>query len=149
MENEVGCGSSSEESSENSTPDTSSSKMLQEFCLLTPTGEIVTPQTDIFGHLVTFSEIWPTSGMMQNGRFYPLPMSERYTKENVSLLWPTPTAQDAKNNAGPSQWDRNSYPLNVAVHGSREQQKAIGGDLNPTWVEWLMGFPAGWTDLRR
>jgi hypothetical protein len=24
---------------------------------------------------------------------------------------------------------------------------AIGGKLNPTWVEWLMGFPLGWTDL--
>jgi hypothetical protein len=22
----------------------------------------------------------------------------------------------------------------------------VGGQLNPTWVEWLMGFPAGWTD---
>jgi hypothetical protein len=22
-----------------------------------------------------------------------------------------------------------------------------GGKLNPTWVEWLMGFPTGWTDL--
>ena len=22
-----------------------------------------------------------------------------------------------------------------------------GGQLNPTWVEWLMGFPPGWTDL--
>ena len=21
------------------------------------------------------------------------------------------------------------------------------GQLNPTWVEWLMGFPEGWTDL--
>jgi len=20
-------------------------------------------------------------------------------------------------------------------------------ELNPTWVEWLMGFPLGWTDL--
>jgi hypothetical protein len=24
-----------------------------------------------------------------------------------------------------------------------------GGQLNPTWVEWLMGFPTGWTDLER
>ena len=24
---------------------------------------------------------------------------------------------------------------------------AGGGQLNPTWVEWLMGFPIGWTDL--
>ena len=23
-----------------------------------------------------------------------------------------------------------------------------GGSLNPTWVEWLMGFPTGWTDLK-
>ena len=23
----------------------------------------------------------------------------------------------------------------------------IGGQLNPMWVEWLMGFPLGWTDL--
>ncbi len=22
----------------------------------------------------------------------------------------------------------------------------VGGPLNPTWVEWLMGFPPGWTD---
>ena len=22
-----------------------------------------------------------------------------------------------------------------------------GGSLNPMWVEWLMGFPSGWTDL--
>ena len=21
------------------------------------------------------------------------------------------------------------------------------GSLNPNWVEWLMGYPAGWTDL--
>lgn len=23
----------------------------------------------------------------------------------------------------------------------------VGGPLNPPWVEWLMGFPVGWTDL--
>jgi hypothetical protein len=22
-----------------------------------------------------------------------------------------------------------------------------GGQLNPNWVEWLMGLPIGWTDL--
>jgi len=29
------------------------------------------------------------------------------------------------------------------------EQTAIGGHLNPTWVEWLMGWPLGWTDLKR
>jgi hypothetical protein len=24
---------------------------------------------------------------------------------------------------------------------------SVGGQLNPPWVEWLMGFPIGWTDL--
>jgi hypothetical protein len=51
-------------------------------------------------------------------------------------MWPTPTAQDAKNNGAPSQMERNTKPLNAEV----------GGALNPTWVEWLMGWPLGWTD---
>jgi hypothetical protein len=50
-------------------------------------------------------------------------------------VWPTP--QDANNNGGPAQSSRNTPPLNARV----------GGQLNPTWVEWLMGFPTGWTDL--
>jgi hypothetical protein len=24
----------------------------------------------------------------------------------------------------------------------------LNGALNPTWVEWLMGWPLGWTDLQ-
>jgi hypothetical protein len=55
-----------------------------------------------------------------------------------SNMWPTPTAQDAKNNGAASQQDRNTKPLNAEV----------GGKLNPTWVEWLMGWPLGWTDLK-
>lgn len=51
--------------------------------------------------------------------------------------FPTPTAQDAANNGGPSQSSRNTPPLNSVV----------GGKLNPKFVEWLMGFPVGWTDL--
>lgn len=52
-------------------------------------------------------------------------------------MYPTPTVQDASNNGAPSQHQRNSLPLNAVA----------GGSLNPTWVEWLMGFPLGWTDL--
>jgi hypothetical protein len=54
-------------------------------------------------------------------------------------LYPTPTANDSKNNAPPSQRTENgrhSNPLNVLA----------GGALNPNWVEWLMGFPPGWTE---
>jgi hypothetical protein len=40
----------------------------------------------------------------------------------------------------------------LVFEGQREERKAMqagnGGKLNPTWVEWLMGFPTGWTDLK-
>lgn len=52
-------------------------------------------------------------------------------------MFPTPTVQDAKNNGGPSQMERNTPPLNAVV----------GGSLNPDWVEKLMGWPKGWTSL--
>jgi hypothetical protein len=51
---------------------------------------------------------------------------------------PAPTTQDASNNGPASQQERNTKPLNAEV----------GGPLNPDWVEWLMGWPIGWTDLR-
>jgi hypothetical protein len=60
----------------------------------------------------------------------------------AARLWPTPSARDWKSsNASPDTMERNSRPLNETV------TDGAGGSLNPTWVEWLMGFPPGWTDL--
>jgi hypothetical protein len=54
-------------------------------------------------------------------------------------MFPTPTAHDGKDcGTSPSQTGRNSPTLPVVA----------GGKLNPTWVEWLMGWPLGWTDLQ-
>jgi len=50
--------------------------------------------------------------------------------------FPTPTAQDFKR-SGP-----NSSQQGLSSIGNRTI-----GQLNPTWVEWLMGFEIGWTDL--
>ena len=83
-------------------------------------------------------KMWPTptarDGKSGKGK-QPRQFSE--LNSTVERMWPTPTAQDAKNNGGPSQMERNSLPLNAEA----------GGSLNPTWVEWLMGYPSGWTDL--
>lgn len=51
-----------------------------------------------------------------------------------AVMFPTPCATDGDKGGRGEQ--RNSLPLNAV----------IGGALNPAWVEWLMGFPVGWTD---
>ena len=65
--------------------------------------------------------------------------------------WSTPTTQDGSNNGGPSQHQRNSLPLNAQVSQSIQGQTKKSGNqqelLNPDWVDALMGFPIGWTDL--
>lgn len=70
-------------------------------------------------------EKWPTPAMIIKRR------------ESQRETFPTPTVNDSKNNNPPSQALRNTPPLNVVV----------GGSMNPAWVEWLMGWPIGWTDL--
>ena len=69
-------------------------------------------------------------------------------KDMKNPTWPTPTSnmykgssaavirQDGKNRS----WD--------SLHYAVEQVTDIGGKLNPTWVEWLMGWPLEWTDLK-
>jgi hypothetical protein len=32
------------------------------------------------------------------------------------------------------------------AQGGTDLSCQAGGKLNPTWVEWLMGWPIGWTD---
>lgn len=55
----------------------------------------------------------------------------------------TTRAQDAKNSTLPvSQRDRDSIPGYLLSN-----VESPGGQLNPDWVEWLMNWPIGWTDL--
>ena len=60
----------------------------------------------------------------------------------INIVWPTPSARDWKSsNASLETMEKNTRPLNETV------TQGSGGQLNPTWVEWLMGYPLGWTDL--
>lgn len=59
--------------------------------------------------------------------------------------WSTPRASDAVG-SGCSNRPRNQWNLRDA-HRAREG--VTPGPLNPRWVEWLMGFPEGWTSLER
>ena len=89
------------------------------------------------------------SGMTRNGTVYPLQPLARLTDGIASGLWPTPQASDHRDRGcleDPSVQRRirigKQIGLSVAVKKERGR-----GTLNPTWVEWLMGFPTGWTDL--
>lgn len=94
----------------------------------------------------TASPLWHTPNVPNGGRVNPPEMSQTGRmpdgkKRQVGLehqvrmvergLWPTPTQRDHK---GANSME---HCLDVVV----------GGQLNPSWVEWLMGFPIGWTDL--
>ena len=65
-------------------------------------------------------------------------------------MWPTPNARDWKdsvNKVPPSVGKTRGHSLGMKV-AEVQPSKKIGGSLNPTWVEWLMGYPAEYTDLK-
>lgn len=54
-------------------------------------------------------------------------------------MWPTPCARDYKDNGkSPAELNRNSTTLATIA----------GGQLSPMWVEWLMNWPIGHTELK-
>jgi hypothetical protein len=57
-------------------------------------------------------------------------------------MWPTPKARDWKDGTSEGTKGRHSPDLGKVVGQSK-----TSGSLNPQWVEWLMGYPEGWTDL--
>jgi hypothetical protein len=65
-------------------------------------------------------------------------------------MWPTPKTTDYKD-SGTSlkaiQREADKSNLWGTVMKA-DLPNHVGGALNPTWVEWLMGFPVGWTDSK-
>ena len=62
--------------------------------------------------------------------------------------WPTPQASDHRdrgNMSNPSVQRRVTIGKQISLSQSVDPNS---GQLNPTWVEWLMGWPLGWTDLK-
>jgi hypothetical protein len=66
-------------------------------------------------------------------------------------MWGTPTARDHKDGFNPSIKEPTNYRLGLqAPRTPMPGQKFYASKraLNPRFVEWLMGFPIGWTDLQ-
>lgn len=104
-------------------------------------------------------EIWATP-RTSDGTGGPRPLDERsrrISRTNPDLkfganladqvrMWPTPVATAHKGwSPGHNRADTNDR-LDYTVEREAHQAQT-GGKLNQTWVEWLMGYPIGWTDL--
>ena len=134
-----------------------------------------THQCLLVGGLASYSAIWPRWGIMRGGACWALDTLERRTNAIGFGCWlPTPTASNATSNKseGPNAALRltlramarqNKWPTPSATDykgsskpGQRRGQLTdpamgvipAGGQLNPPWVAWLMGWPVGWTDLK-
>ncbi len=116
---------------------------------------------------------WPTPhGMPKLGqRRNPGPSGNelgRAVNEAERRTWPTPTRSDSLGGPGRSAARQGGdnlrtavakapmFPTPIASNTKAEHRRSAGrpsrsygttGPLNPPWVEWLMGFPIGWTAL--
>ena len=83
----------------------------------------------------------------RKGRSRPSNLREQVDDKTMAL-WPTPRA----NKVHPTITDKNREQLASRNKGNLEEVIAghtkASGQLNPTWVEWLMGFPLGHTELK-
>ena len=95
------------------------------------------------------AKLWPTPVVndARNGRNATANRSDPESKHHSGTtlsdairLWPTPIERDWKSTSHANK--TNSRPLSE-VAGQTGQ-----GSLNPEFVEWLMGFPVGWTELQ-
>ena len=110
-----------------------------------------THQFSLLEGLEEFSETWPQWGLMRDGECWEQRTLEQIIRgtESGSLQskWPTPVTRDYKDTGTQEsmtrQLNKRESPGLALVVGAE-----TGGKLNPTWVEWLMGWPLGWTDLK-
>ena len=109
---------------------------------------LANPGQDYGANLADQARLWPTpmaTDGAKNVRTIEGARTRVETGRQVELdaavrLWPTPIERDWRSGkVSEATMNKNSRPLS----------DEIGGSLNPTWVEWLMGYPEGWTDLNR
>jgi hypothetical protein len=63
-------------------------------------------------------------------------------------MWPTPTASLEKHSTKEAYWENRIQKGRQKDIQMRVYKETGSGSLNPQWLEWLMGYPEGWTDLK-
>lgn len=101
------------------------------------------------------SGLWPTpdtcAGGIGSGKIRPSQIQRNQPRLQDAVMWATPNARDWKearlSPALAKQAEENPFQ-NITRQLSKADPSLHGGLLNPTWVEWLMGWSLGWTDLQ-
>jgi hypothetical protein len=88
--------------------------------------------------LMARKQLWPTPTVCGNYNRKGASATSGDGLATVVKMWPTPTAHNSKETNAPSEALRNTPTLAAQA----------GGLLNPSWVEQLMGWPIGHTDLK-
>ncbi len=74
------------------------------------------------------------------------PEKSRNLNDQVAKeYWPTPKNRDYRSPRGGAGEQKDNPDLNVTAY--MQENKPQKGQLNAAWVECLMGFPQGWTEL--
>jgi hypothetical protein len=101
---------------------------------------------------------WPTPNALPATNDLNLQCSgDRRTKPNklgwaVAVnLYPTPCSRDYRSSMSMETVRRREQESSRGVNLSEFMQRMDGnnGKLNPSWVEWLMGWPIAWTGLKQ
>jgi hypothetical protein len=100
------------------------------------------------------SLLWPTPRVTGSGeniakiqKRFINGMKYKSRLEEAVAQYPTMSASGMGNTGSQQKLQKlvnNGY---LTDEEKRGMTAGNGGRLNPTWVEWLMGFPPGWTDL--
>lgn len=100
--------------------------------------------------------LWPTpTGREYKGGRKPETLAKKGRKPSNTLcdavlsIFPTPTtgAGLCGGSGNYQQLKRLQESGIINEEERRNMSQGNGGQLNPDWVDWLMGFPVGWTDI--
>lgn len=107
-----------------------------------------TSALSLFADSRPFAETLPRSGMTRNGTLYRLPPLVRIIKgTGFTSLLPTPRAAEWKGTGPIGSKSHLHRVLRRYLDATMQAKTGKSGQLNPQFVEWMMGFPDGWTDI--
>jgi hypothetical protein len=123
---------------------------LTDFVTMFPTPSASSYGTNQGGAAGRVGPVRPSLETMARHDLWPTPMArdwkgrtnDRRNSEGLpDAVWRTPMASNAEHSGRVLVKPGQTLSLDQQVNAT----EASPGQLNPTWVEWLMGFPLGWT----